>query len=185
MTLIDLSLKVDMEMYRAAQQNSGAPYGHIGTHFDVMNKEFPLAYFSRKGYVFDVHSVRNRDIDVSDVDLSRVQENMFIGFYTGWIEEHAYGTAEYSHDHPQLSHALIDALLERKVSVIGIDCAGIRRGREHTSADQQCADHGAFAVENLVSLSEIAEQDGWVIHTAPMNFTGMTGLVCRVIAEKE
>lgn len=185
MTLVDLSLKVDMEMYKAAQNNSGAPYGHIGTHFDVMNKEFPLEYFSRKGYVFDVRSVRDRDIDLCDVDLSKVHQNMFIGFDTGWLEEYAYGTLAYYHDHPQLSYALIDALLERSISIIGIDCAGIRRGKEHTPADQQCADHGTFVVENMIHLSEIAGQDGWVIHTAPMNFSGMTGLVCRVIAEKE
>ena len=34
--------------------------GHLGTHFDVMNKEFPLEYTKRRAIVFDVSDVGDR-----------------------------------------------------------------------------------------------------------------------------
>ena len=35
-------------------------FGHIGTHFDVMNKTFPLNYTRRKGIVFDISDIQDR-----------------------------------------------------------------------------------------------------------------------------
>ena len=61
--------------------------GHLGTHFDVMNKEFPLEYTRRKGIVFDVSGVKDRDIDIDDVNLDDVESKMFVAFYTGFIEK--------------------------------------------------------------------------------------------------
>ena len=87
----------------------------------------------------------------------------------------------YFAGHPQLSHELIDALLDRKISIIGVDCAGIRRGREHTPADQYCADRGVFVVENLCNLQAVPGH--CIMHTYPMNYAGVSGLPCRVVAE--
>jgi kynurenine formamidase len=78
---------------------------------------------------------------------------------------------------------LVDELLKKHISIIGIDFAGIRRGKEHTPADQYCADHGVFIVENLVGLDRVIGHS--VIHTYPMKYSGITGLPCRVIAETE
>ena len=107
---------------------------------------------------------------------------MFVGFCTGYLEKTGYGTPEYHKNHPVLSYELIDALIERKVSIIGIDFAGVRRGKEHTPADQHCADHGVFIVENLTGLDQVIGES--VISTFPMNYAGLSGLPCRVIAEK-
>ena len=89
----------------------------------------------------------------------------------------------YFAEHPQLADELIDRLLERGVSIIAVDCAGIRRGREHTPKDQLCADRGCFVIENLCSLRSLANAESFTVHTYPVNFTGVTGLPCRVIAE--
>jgi len=41
--LIDITLKITPKMVSDAQGNEKkALVGHLGTHFDVMNKEFPL-----------------------------------------------------------------------------------------------------------------------------------------------
>lgn len=183
---IDLTLKITPKMVTDAQGNEKkALVGHLGTHFDVMNKEFPLEYTERKGIVFNVSSVKDRDIDIADVDLDKVHSNMFIAFYTGFIEEEGYGTKKYFTQHPQLSDALITKLLQRKISIIGIDFAGVRRGAEHTPMDQRCADHGVFIVENLCNLERLLENgDTFIVNTYPMNYAEMTGLPCRVIAEK-
>ena len=60
---IDITLKITPKMVTDAQGNEKkALVGHLGTHFDVMNKEFPLEYTERNGIVFDIRRVRDRDI---------------------------------------------------------------------------------------------------------------------------
>ena len=182
---IDITLKITPKMVKDAQSNEKKAFvGHLGTHFDVMNKEFPLEYTQRKGIAFDVSKVQNRDIDIVDVDLDKVSSDMFVAFYTGYIEEEGYGTRKYFAEHPQLSNELIEELLKKKVSIIGVDFAGVRRGKEHTPMDQHCADCGVFIIENLCNLKKLLGNDSlFIANTYPMNYADMTGLPCRVVAE--
>lgn len=182
--LIDLTLKITPKMVADAQGNEKkALVGHLGTHFDVMDKEFPLEYTEQNAVVFDVSRVAGRDIAVSDVDLDRVAAGMFVAFYSGYIEREGYGSRAYFTEHPQLSDELIDELLEKRVSLIGVDFAGVRRGAEHTPKDQYCADRGVFVIENLCNLKSVLEvSDRFRASTYPMNYAGMTGLPCRVVA---
>ena len=182
---IDITLKITPKMAADAQGNEKkALVGHLGTHFDVMNKEFPLEYTERKGIVFDVSKVKDRDIDVADVDLEKVNPDMFVSFYTGFMEEEGYGTKKYFAEHPQLSYNLIEKLLQKKVSIIGVDFAGVRRGKEHVPADQHCADHGTFIVENLCNLGSVLKNGStFTANTYPMNYAEVTGLPCRVVAD--
>lgn len=183
--LIDVTLKITPKMVKDAQGNEKKSLvRHLGTHFDVMNKEFPLEYAERKGCIFDVRNMRGRDIDVSDIDLSLVESGMFVAFYTGFIETEEYGTKTYFTEHPQLSKLLIEAMLEKEVSIIGIDCAGVRRGKEHTPTDQYCADHGIFIVENMYNLGALLKlKSEFTVFTFPMNYAEMSGLPCRVIVK--
>lgn len=183
--LIDITLKITPELMQEAQINEKrAFYGHLGTHFDVMNKEFPLAYTTRKGIVFDISNVKDREISIDDIDLNKVHENMFVAFYSGFIEEVGYGNHVYFKEHPELSHELIKALISKNISIIGVDFAGVRRGKEHPQADQYCADHNVFVIENLCNLKQLVDiNKEYVIHTYPLNYTGVTGLPSRVIAE--
>lgn len=181
--LIDCSLKVTKEMRTDAQGNeTKALSGHLGTHFDVMNQVFPLEFTERKGIVFDVSKIRDRDINLTDIDQSKIKKDQFVAFYTGFIEEEMYGTVRYFKEHPHLSFELIDFLAEKKVSIIGIDAAGVRRGVEHTPTDQKCADQGIFIIENLVNLKELVNHE-CIINTYPINFEDWTGLPTRVIAK--
>ena len=180
--LIDITLKITPKMITDAQGNEKkALVGHLGTHFDVMNKEFPLEYTRRKGVVFDVSEVTDRDIDVCDIDLDKVESDMFVSFYTDFIEKIGYGGKVYFTEHPQLSNELIDALLDKGVSIIGVDFAGVRRGKEHTPKDQYCADRGVFIIEKLCNLKAVLANGGhFLANTYPMNYVEMTGLPCRV-----
>ena len=182
--LKDLTLKVTPGMARDAQGNEKRVLsGHLGTHFDVMDKEFPLAYIRRRAAIFDVSAVRDREIGSEDIDLKSVEKDMFIGFCSNWSEERKYGTREYSLMHPQLSRELIERLLEKEISLIGIDFPGVRRGKEHPETDQYCADRGVFIIENLCNMKDAVGE--CTVYTFPVNFTGMSGLPCRVVAEKE
>lgn len=181
--IVDMTLKVTPDLIkRASGEEKKVVLGHVGTHFDVMNKEFPLEFLERKGLVFDVKDIFERDIEIGDIDIDKVVEGMFVAFYSGYIEKENYGTKEYFSNHPQLSDELIEALLQKKVSIIGVDFAGVRRGKEHTPKDQYCADRGVFVVENLVNLDKLIAIDEMTISTYPINYGEMTGLPCRVIA---
>ena len=182
---IDITLKITPRLMKDHEANvNKSLVGHLGTHFDVMDKGFPLEYTQRKGIVFDVASIRGRDIEAADIDLDKVEPDMFVAFRTGFIDEEPYGTVRYFKEHPQLSQELIDALLAKKVSIIALDCAGIRRGAEHVPADQRCADVGVFVIENLCCLEKVLIEGGrFTAHTYPMRYEGITGLPCRVIAE--
>lgn len=83
-----------------------------------------------------------------------------------------------------MSNELIDALLDKDISIIGVDFAGVRRGKEHTPKDQYCADRGVFIIENLCNLKAVLDNGGYFqANTYPMNYAEMTGLPCRVVAE--
>lgn len=187
--LIDLSLRVTQDLNKEALSNETmASFGHMGTHFDVMNKEFPLDFTKRQALVFDVSKIKDRDIDLKDIDITLVKANMFVAFYSAFIEEEAYGTKTYFRSHPQLSKDLIEKLIEKKISIIGVDFAGLRRGAEHTPMDQYCADRGVFVLENLCNLGKVLDGEksrNFIAHTYPINFANMTGLPCRVVGEVE
>ncbi len=183
--LIDITLKITPKMLADAKESEKKELvGHLGTHFDVMNKEFPLEYTKRNGIIFDVSKICDREIEVTDIDIEKVKEDMFVAFYAGYSEKEEYGSKKYFSEHPQLSNELIEALVEKKISIIGLDFGGVRRGAEHTPKDQYCADRGIFIIENLCNLKSILEKSSTcIVHTYPMNCVGITGLPCRVIAE--
>lgn len=79
---------------------------------------------------------------------------------------------------------MLEALLQKNVSMIGVDFAGVRRGKEHTPMDQYCADHGVFIIENLCNLYSILKiRNTFIANTYPMNYAEITGLPCRVVAD--
>ena len=182
---IDLTLKINRQMLTEAMlMKNEALVGHVGTHFDVMNKDFPLDYTERAAIVFDVSSVTDRDIGVEDIDLSAVKKDMFVAFYNGFHRKIEYGEAGYFGNHPQLTVELINALLDKGVSVIGIDFAGVRRTPEHIPTDQRCADKGVFVIENLRNLEKILSiTNSFTACTYPLYCDGITGLPCRVVAK--
>lgn len=185
--LIDLTITVTPKMILDAQGNERkALTGHLGTHFDVMNKEFPLEYVERNAVVFDVSTVKDRDITSSDIDIANVKSGMFVAFYTGFMEKEEYGSKRYFQEHPQLSNDLIDELVALDISIIGIDCAGIKRGAQHTLKDQYCVDRNIFVVENICNLQILLNHTTsmeFIVNTYPVKYAGMSGLPCRVVAK--
>ena len=179
---VDLTLKLDQsDVVNDAHKDNKALIGHVGTHFDVMNKVFPLEYTETEGVVFDISNITG-EVKVTDVDLDRVKEKMFVGFYSSHIEKYPYSSKEYHDGYAVLSYELIEELCKRNIAIIGIDFAGIRQGVEHTPADQYCADRGVFVIENMVNLKELVGKK-CKVHTYPLNYTGISGLPCRIIAD--
>lgn len=183
--LIDLTTEITIKSGNIAAENEKmVSFGHLGTHFDVMDKKFPIEFTKRTAIVFNVKGLP--DINLSHIDCNLIKNDMFIAFYTGFIDDEPYGTKKYFTEHPQISKELIEKLLDKSISIIGIDFAGIRRGEEHTSTDAYCADKGVFIVENLCNLDRILKgrkYEYFKANTYPVNFIGMSGLPCRVVAE--
>lgn len=185
--IIDLTTKVKEELVRPwleSQENKHIAMGHIGTHLDsYLKSEIPIEYFKRKGIIIDSSDyAEEREISIDDIADVDIEKGDFILFRTDRINK-TYGTREYFLDHPQLSHELIDYLCEKKVSFIGIDAAGIRRGEEHTVADRLCEENNIYVIENLCNLDKI-NSDNFILYTMWLEDELATGLKSRVICEE-
>lgn len=159
--------------------------GHFATHLDVhLKTRVPLEYMQRRGILIDVSHSTNNDVEFYEVDLSGVLENDFVIFKTDMMKHHEYGSKAYFTQHKQLSNDIIDALIEKKVSFIGIDAAGVRRGEEHIHADKRCEAKNIYIIENLDHLDELraATHEVFSVTTLWIDVPGQTGLPCRVIA---
>ncbi len=172
---IDLTIPLREEILK-----EGLSHGHIGTHLDKMDKVFPLEYSRRDAVVFDVRG--KEEITPEDIDLSLVERNRAILFYSGLGTREEYGSDRYRHEHPVLSYELIDILIEKRISLILIDFAGVRRGGEHTPADQLLADHDIFVVENLCHLDLLPEGKILDLYTLPLLLIDTSASPCRVVA---
>jgi kynurenine formamidase len=184
--LIDLSLPINaQDLALGKAHKSLIDAGHVGTHFDVVNKSFSLENFRLPGKVFDISKIRDREIEVPDLVGAQVEPGDFVVLYTGLLDEFGYNTDPYSSRSAELSDAVIDYLLERGTRLIGVDAAGVQKPRKHSAVDQYCADRGVFIVENLnnVRLLVALCASPLTIYTAPLSRTDWTGLPCRVLAE--
>lgn len=158
-------------------------FGHMGTHFDAMNKTFPLEFTESRGVIFDVSHIVDRDIEAADIDITKIRAGDFVLLRTGTIERYEYAGKDYSEKFPQVSWELIKIFVEKKVRIIGIDMRGLRKGGEHPKADQFCADNDTFVIENLVNLDKLIGVENFTVHTYPLNIRGFTGIPSRVVAE--
>jgi kynurenine formamidase len=163
--------------------------GHIGTHLDShLKTEIPLDYIVNRGVLIDISNLSSQEIMLNGVDISNIKKDDFVIFKTDEIKKYGYGTKEYFGDGVQLSHELIDFLINTNIRFIGIDALGIRNGKEHTPIDKKCELNGIYVIENLDNLTALQNQTNlknikeFKIHIMWMNYEG-TGLPCRVIAE--
>jgi kynurenine formamidase len=192
----DLTLKLDKKLFEqllgltlqdtAQTVQNLEKSGHIGTHFDVMDKEFNLQNIITKGRVFDISHIHTGEVKLADLDLSSVRENDFVMFYSGILKKYGFATPEYFATYIELSDELIDFLIEKKVCFIGVDMAGVKNQKGHERIDRYCADRGVFIIENLDRLDLLfkdAKDGSFTVYTFPVNWQGFSGLPCRVVAE--
>lgn len=184
---IDLSLPISV-----AQISGGEEYvrkivdaGHAGTHFDVMDKVFPLESFRTNGKVCDISHIRDREVEIADIVNVPVAPGDTIIFHTGYVDELGYDTRHvYVKKSAELSDATVAYLVDHGVRLIGVDAAGIQSPKKHAAVDQYCADRGVFVLENLNNVKQLlALSAPFTLYTAPVHRTDLTGLPCRVIAE--
>jgi len=180
--LLDLSLPIDIS--EIPNDDPGHALGHVGTHFDVMEGRFPIDSFRTSGILVDISRIRDREVEIADLDGYAVPEGAMVIFHTGFMAELGYGLGEYNRQSAYLSDALVNfLLLDRKVKLIGVDAAGIQKPKKHLAVDMLCASHNVFVVENLANIPELlrANPSPLTVYTMPLSYRGLTGLPCRVL----
>src|SRR5215831_14668360 len=86
--LIDLSLPIDAKKLPSeAAYKTFVDAGHAGTHFDVVNKSFPLESFRTRGKVIDISHIRDREVEVEDLGSISIEADDFVIFHTGFIDQ--------------------------------------------------------------------------------------------------
>ena len=186
---VDLSIKVEKDnpIYAnfADNANKLLQFGHLGTHIDTyLQTSIPLEYMDLEAILFDISLIADRDVELADFDHEKIKAYDFVLFKTDMTTKYQYGTKEYFQNQPQLSHAVIDFLIQRKVRFIGLDAGGARRGQEHIAVDKLCEENGIYVIENLTHLDVVANKniERFEITTLWIELAGQTGLPCRVVA---
>ncbi len=184
----DLTTQVDMdlmEQWLSTQENRHVATGHVGTHLDTYEKSIiPLDYITCPGILWDVSDIaEHREISLSDIGDLHIPENAFLLIHTGRSGREKYGTADYFREHPQLSNELIQWLSNQPLRFLGIDCSGIRRGKEHEPADRMLEKNGIFVIENLSGLIQLLDNDVFQVYTLWFDDPVATGLRCKVVVD--
>lgn len=187
--LIDVTIKMTSQMVQAVIRNAAHCFpGHIGTHFDTTIKEFPLEYLERQGVVFDVSNVKDREIGISDIDISLVSKGMFVAFCSNYSNIVEYGSYEYFNKSPEVSFELIHELLKKDVCIVGLDFGRTNKGKFKKVLNHFSKEKEIFIIENLCNLKSILNGKKaayFKASTFPMHYEGFTGNPCRVIAKIE
>ena len=152
----------------------------------ITKVKVPENYFESHGIVVDCRSYNiNDEIGIESIKDLKIKEGTFIIFRTDMMNKYPYGSEAYINEHYQLSLELIDYLISKKVNFIGVDFAGVRRGKEHFQADIKCENEKVYVIENL-DLTKIKEFSNPIkIYTVWINNPLATGLATRVFIEEK
>ncbi|MGL5765448.1 MAG: cyclase family protein [Sarcina sp.] len=154
---------------------------NMGTHIDVMEKNIVLENerLIANGIKFDVKGIKDREILLSDLDVSIVKEGIYVFFETGW-DEYVSDDEKYS-KHPEISFEVLEYLVKQKVNMIGIDSLGLGIGRNHGIADSYLAKNKIYAIENLCNLKSIPSK--FKVYCLPLKIEGIDALPTRILVE--
>lgn len=128
---------------------------HIGTHIDCYNLSNIELTSEINVKVIDV-----RGLDIIDVNILeniKIEEDSFVIFRTGYLEQYGYGSEEYfnSKTKPYLTNEIIDKLLDLNTRLIGIDLGGIQHGENHVVIDKYVESRKSYVVENICNLDKV------------------------------
>lgn len=184
--VIDLSLDLSQVMADKKIMNLEiSQLGHIGTHIDVCSSPaLPLDSFITKAYVVDVTNIYDREISLTDTNLKEldIRPSQSILFKTNWLKERQYGSKSYFTGHPFFAYEICNYLIEKRVSIIGVDAPGMRRSVEHKMLDEYCIERKVYILENINNLEKIPCNQLFTLCCFPLKLSNVTGVTCRVTA---
>lgn len=155
---------------------------NMGTHIDVMGENVDLGNerLIGKGIKFDVSNITNREVKLTDLDLSQIKEGYFVFFQTNF--DKYFNDEEKYNNHTEISIEVVEYLVDKKVNMIGIDALGIGKGKNHGIIDVFLGKKGIYAIENLTNLCKLPNKD-FTVYCMPMKIEGLDALPARLLAE--
>lgn len=87
---------------------------NMGTHIDVMGVDVFIENerLISEGIKFDVSSITDREIKLTDLDLSRVKEGVYVFFQTNY--DKYFEDEDKYNNHPEISMEVIEYLVDKK-----------------------------------------------------------------------
>lgn len=154
---------------------------NVGTHIDVGTSDAVIhpERFIAEGIKFDVSHIEGREIQLEDLDLSRVKEGFYVFFQTNW--DSYIDNDERYFEHPEIAFSVIEYLVSRKVNMIGIDAPGLARDTKHGIIDQYLAKEEKYTIENLTHLNQLPDT-GFTVFCLPIKMEGLDAWPARLIA---
>ncbi|MFB0971903.1 MAG: hypothetical protein GX666_06340 [Tissierellia bacterium] len=162
MKIVDLSLKFREDGLEV-----------IGTKCDPMNAVIPKIISDLNGIVIDVSNLIDGKITENDIDLSKLEENSFIVFFTGNKEK-----TDFS---PEISMTLLCELIDRKVKAIGMDFP-ILQGYFESPIKDLFSNSEIFFIENLDNLDKILEVSDHFVASIYLEHDIGEDNTCRIVA---
>lgn len=155
---------------------------HFSTHIDAPRhmiesgkalSDYPISSFIGEAVLFDVQGQAEIKVDTSEV-----KENDMVFFFTGYIN-HIYDK-DYFLNNPVLSKHTVKQLIEKKISIIGID--SFTPDNEPFHLHKELFKRDILIVENMVHLEKIKKKR-FLCYIFPLNIKDADGAPCRIVAE--
>ena len=144
---------------------------HTGTHLDTPRHFFhrpgtvgddPLDRFCGPTRVFDCSG--ESTIDLTSEDKSRIQAGDIVLVRTGMDEK--WGTDAYFEDYPVISESLTDFLVQRQISIFGVDSPGPDKYPYPTHV--KFFEANICILENLCGLEPLVGEDNVEVFAFPL-----------------
>lgn len=150
---------------------------HIDAPFHILKNgkkldDYPIESFIGEAVVIDV-----RNQEEINCELDNVKENDFVFLFTGHTDK--AGTEKFFESYPVVSLELAKKLVNKKVSVVGLD--SLTPDKDPFPVHKMLFNHDIRIVENLINLKELAGKRFKCI-IAPLKIKNADGAPCRVIA---
>ena len=155
---------------------------HTATHVDLVfaeNRIEPERMIGR-GKLIVVTELPGSEIRLDDIEHQvEIESGDFVFFRTDWSK--LVGTEEY-HNHPELSPEVVQWLVSKQVSAVGIDARGLGRDRRHGEYDRLLIKNDIFVIENLANLSAVPRRE-FKVYCFPLKIENTDALPARVVVE--
>lgn len=155
---------------------------HAGTHIDAPSHmiingknldQFPLEKFTGRGVYIPVP---NKRFDLPTITATTIQEGDIVLFHTGMSER--YHTDDYFIEYPAFPKELAEYLVQKKVSMIGIDTCSV--DHQEFITHRILLQNDILILENLTNL-ELLTNKSFTISAFPLNLA-LDGSPTRVVA---
>lgn len=156
---------------------------HIGTHIDgpahlletsTLLSRFPASHFIRPGILIDA---RGKNIDAPLLENIVIKPDDIVLVLTGHSKK--FGTPEYFTDHPIITPEFAQALIARKINMIGIDLPS--PDKHPFTIHKMLLERNILIIENLTNLENLVEIPHFTIAALPLKIEADSA-PARVIA---